>query len=86
MHLEDESPSLALSTLVLLAFAVLTSLFQVFKQSVGVNPTTPRHVGFAVAGRGEAKRVSLWEPVCAEGASLWQDSVTGRALAPVLGS
>lgn len=32
---------------------------------------------FAVAGRGEAKRVSVWECVCAGGASLWQDGAAG---------
>lgn len=82
VSVEDESPSLAPSTLVLLASAVLTSICQVFNWSVCENPKMQkyllRHSVFAVAGHGEAKRVSLWERVGARGASLWQDSAAGR--------
>lgn len=63
MCLEDESPSLAVSPLVLLA--ALTSVFQVFNQCVCENPKPQeyllRHLVFAVAGHGDAKHVSLWE-------------------------
>lgn len=81
MCLEDESLSLALSTLVLLASAVLTSIFQLFNQSICKNPNMQkclmRHLVFAVAVRGEAKHISLWERVSAGEASLWQDTAPG---------